>query len=122
MSSNVPVPPVTTSPNTTAPPPVTTPPPPVIEPTATITVTSNVYVSPSDLYVAMAGGSQRANPWVGFLQTDDVLTGNIHPEIIQGWESPYDLATYEILIDYPEPTSNTSTLYVNRGNNSSVIV
>jgi len=88
---------------------------------STITVTSNVYVSPSDLYVAMAGGSQRANPWVGFLQTDDILTGNIHAEIIQGWESPYELAAYEILTDYPEPTSNTNALYVNRGN-SSVIV
>jgi hypothetical protein len=119
MSSNVQPPPAVTEPVTTPSPPA---PPPVTEPTATVTVTSNVYVSPSDLYVAMVGGSQRANPWVGFLQTDDVLTGNIHAEIIQGWESPYELAAYEILTDYPEPTSNTSTLYVNRGNNSSVIV
>lgn len=85
---------------------------------STITVTSNVYVSPSDLYVTMAGASQRANPWVGFLQTDDVLTGNIHQEIITGWESPYNLAVYEILAEDPKPTSNTNAIYMNRGNNA----
>jgi hypothetical protein len=81
-------------------------------------MTSNAYVSPTDLYVDMSGGSQRANPWVGFLQEDSnkMYTGNVADTVI-GWESPYELQSYEILSENPVPVANSYNFYANRGNN-----
>ena len=81
----------------------------------------NSYVSPTDLYVQMSGGTQRVNTWVGFLQEDPMkmYTGKVTDDVT-GWENPDNLSSYEILTDMPVPVSNSYNFYSNRGSSSRV--
>ena len=81
----------------------------------------NSYVSPTDLYVQMSGGTQRVNTWVGFLQEDPMkmYTGKVTDDVT-GWDNPDNLSSYEILTDMPVPVSNSYNFYSNRGSSSRV--
>lgn len=79
-------------------------------------MSSNVYVSPTDLYVNMMGSIPHANPWVGFLQEGNPMSSNSNVDITP-WENPHELPAYEILEEPPVPMPTPQWAPLQQANN-----